>query len=233
MSRLNELRLGVMFLTRLPVGRINNAPPLASLAWTFPLVGVLPALIAWAVFGLTDDALGAALAVGALVLVTGGLHHDGLADFADGIGGGRDRAHVLEIMRDSRIGSYGVLAVGLVLILQTLAIAEVGSLPAFLFLGIGSRVAMLLALRLPPARDGGLGAMTGGAAQRAPGLVAAGIAAIWLGAGCIAALIGVTLAYLVIRALAMRRIGGQTGDVCGAVQLLAETAGWVALALTV
>lgn len=232
MSRLNELRLGVMFLTRLPVGRINNAPPLASLAWTFPLVGVLPALIAWAVFGLTDDALGAALAVGALVLVTGGLHHDGLADFADGIGGGRDRAHVLEIMRDSRIGSYGVLAVGLVLILQTLAIAEVGSLPAFLFLGIGSRVAMLLALRLPPARDGGLGAMTG---------VRRSVLRVWLRRNR--------------RHLAWGRLHrgvdwgharlsghpracdasdrGQTGDVCGAVQLLAETAGWVALALTV
>ena len=231
MSRLTELRLGIMFLTRLPVGRITDAPPLSRAAWTFPLVGVFPALIAWSVFALTGGALGAALAVTALVVVTGGLHHDGLADFADGIGGGRDRAHVLDIMRDSRIGSYGVLALGLALIVQTLSIAQTGSMAAFLFLGISSRAAMLLALRLPPARDGGLGAMAGGAAQLVPGLIAASLAALWLGPAVLLALIGVAVAYTIIRTLALRRIGGQTGDVCGAAQLLSETAGWVALAL--
>ena len=231
MSAIRDLRLGAMFLTRLPVGRLDDPPPLSAVAWTFPLVGLLPGALAGLVFATTGGALGAALAVATLVLVTGGLHHDGLADFADGMGGGRDRAHVLDIMRDSRIGSYGVLALVLTVALQVTAIAKVGSVPAFLFFAIASRVAMLLALRLPPARDGGLGAITGGSATLTPGLAAATATALWLGGAALVALLAMAVAYAVVRRLALRRIGGQTGDVCGAVQLLSETAGWVALAL--
>ena len=141
MSRRDELRLGLMFLTRLPAGRLDSETTLSQAAWTFPLVGLVPGALGWAMFALAGGgALGAALAISAMALVTGALHWDGLADFADGMGGGQDRAHVLEIMRDSRIGSYGVLAMILCALLQVLALAEIGSIPAFLFAGVVSRV---------------------------------------------------------------------------------------------
>ena len=91
-----------------------SAPEITHARWAFPLAGVPLALIVWAVLagagalGL-PPLVGGLLGVTALVLATGGLHHDGLADFSDGMGG-RDRAQRLEIMRDSRVGSYGVLA---------------------------------------------------------------------------------------------------------------------------
>src|SRR5581483_1985388 len=117
----DDLVTASLFLTRLPLARLLRAPPPASAeALThalraFPLVGaaigLIAALVYWvaALFGLAPLP-GALLAVGATVLLTGGLHEDGLADCADGFGGGRDRDSKLAIMRDSRIGSYGVLA---------------------------------------------------------------------------------------------------------------------------
>ena len=114
--RLDEARLALMLLTRLPVGRLKDpVPSLAEARWAYPLVGLVIGAIAWvAHHGALMLGLGplpaALVALGAMVLVTGALHHDGLADFADGLGGGRDPDHRLEIMRDSRIGSYGALA---------------------------------------------------------------------------------------------------------------------------
>ena len=100
-----------MILTRLPAGRIEgNAPPIANAVWAFPLIGALVGLIAGAVFTLAITinlpAFAAALlALASAALVTGGLHEDGLADTADGFGGGQTLSRKLEIMRDSRIGS--------------------------------------------------------------------------------------------------------------------------------
>src|SRR5437763_523525 len=88
--------------------------------WALPLIGLIVGAIAALVLlgaawiGMTP-AVAAGLALAAAVLVTGGLHEDGLADTADGLGGGKDRDHKLAIMRDSRIGSYGVLALMLTL----------------------------------------------------------------------------------------------------------------------
>ena len=114
-ARATEVQLALMLLTRLPAGRIDPAPTIAAAAWAFPLagavVGVLQALVLIAAIGLgLPMAMAAGLALAAGVLATGGLHEDGLADCADGFGGGRSPARKLEIMRDSRIGSYGALA---------------------------------------------------------------------------------------------------------------------------
>lgn len=230
---IDEIRVAILFLTRLPVGRLDTPPELKDAAWAFPIAGLVPALVGWAVFYLAGGALlGAALAVAAMMLVTGGLHFDGLADFADGIGGGRDREHVLTIMEDSRIGSYGVLALIAVALVQVAAIAEVGFAAAFLFLGVLSRIAMLrLLTALPPAREKGLSAIAMGVPHFWRSGLLALVLALWVGWPALWAALAVACTYAVVRRLCRKRMGGQTGDACGATQLLAETAGWAALAL--
>ncbi|WP_343504061.1 adenosylcobinamide-GDP ribazoletransferase [Alloyangia pacifica] len=246
-ARLRELQVAVMLLTRLPAGRIaGDAPSLAAARWAFPLVGALVGLIGWAAFAASlalggAPLLAAALAVAAQVLATGALHVDGLADFADGIGGGRDREHCLEIMRDSRIGSYGVMALILATVLWGAGLAqlgpELGSAAGagwFVLIGMVSRAAMVgLQEVLPPARADGLGRLASGRSRAARamvlglalvGMALAGGAALVLGLLCCG--VAGTLGWL-----ARRRIGGVTGDVLGAVQLVSEVTCWVALAL--
>ena len=105
-----------MFLTRFPVGSsIAPTTKLSATVWTFPLVGALVGLFGGMMFVICNWIglpvwLSAGAAIGATYLATGGLHEDGLADVADGFGGGTDRERKLAIMRDSRIGSYGVAA---------------------------------------------------------------------------------------------------------------------------
>jgi adenosylcobinamide-GDP ribazoletransferase len=232
--RVEEARLALMLLTRLPVGRLAEpAPDLHAARWAFPLVGIPVGAVAAAILAVAHmigmSALAAALlalAVGALL--TGALHLDGLADFADGIGGGRDRAHCLDIMRDSRIGSYGVIALILALGLAATGLADVppeAALAALLFAATGSRLAMLVVLdRLPPAREDGLGRSASGAAQGTwfPGALAVGVLAAWIGPASLPALAAMAAAASATAWLAQRRIGGQTGDVLGATQVASE-----------
>lgn len=234
---LTQFQLAMMALTRLPAGRIDgDVPPLGAAAWAFPVVGIVVGAIAGGVFWLASflglPALAAALlAIGASVLVTGGLHEDGLADMADGFGGGRDVARKLEIMRDSRLGSYGALAMILIIGLTASAIADAGHLLAFIAIGALSRTAMLLPMMLlPPARADGLGATA--ATPVNPSFWVATIIALTLSllALPIAPLAAVVVVTLAIMALAKRHIGGQTGDVLGATQKLTECAAWLALA---
>jgi adenosylcobinamide-GDP ribazoletransferase len=174
----------------------------------------------------------AALGVAAGVLLTGGLHEDGLSDTADGFGGGRDPERRLEIMRDSRIGSYGAAALGLSLLLRWSALASIArpeaGLLALVAAHAASRAPLALFLRLtPPARADGLSASAG-----RPSVMAAGIA-LMLGAAallllgplaaCVAALL-LMLVFAALRQLALAKIGGQTGDVAGALQQAGEIA---------
>jgi adenosylcobinamide-GDP ribazoletransferase len=183
--------------------------------------------------------LAAALAVAALAAITGALHEDGLADVADGFGGGRTREAKLAIMRDSRVGSYGVVALALSLMLRVGALAaltESGfatAAAALILAGAASRAGALAPLALlPAARPDGAGA--GAGRLEIGNLLAAGIttAALALLAGL--ATLGVTRAFFAcvvaggaswaVSALARRHIGGQTGDVAGAAQQIAEIA---------
>jgi adenosylcobinamide-GDP ribazoletransferase len=241
-QRLAELRLAFVFLTRLPVP-LDDARPskVAQAGWAFPVCGAVVGLVAWLGYaagaGLGLPALLCALfAIAAGVLVTGALHEDGLADFADGMGGGRDRARKLEIMRDSATGSYGVLAVILVVASKANAIAEIGTagpaLAALVALGAASRFAMLLAMAvMPPARADGLGKDAGAPTlwRIAVGLALTLLAAAPLGLAGLGAVIGTLAAGAIPAAIAWRQIGGQTGDVLGAVQQIAEIGGWIAL----
>jgi adenosylcobinamide-GDP ribazoletransferase len=240
--RAEELRLAVMLLTRLPAGRLEDpAPSFADAAWAYPLAGGLvgaltgAAYCGFAVLGVPHLAA-ALLALGVGVMATGAMHEDGLADVADGFGGGGDRARKLEIMRDSRVGTYGVVAVVLAIGALASAIAahppELGTFLSFVAIGALSRAMMLLPMTfLPPAREDGLGAQ---AVLASPSFLfaALGIAvvlALPLGLhGLVAIWVMGALAFAVM-ILARRQIGGQSGDVLGATQKLSEVAGWLTL----
>ncbi|HEX4192031.1 MAG TPA: adenosylcobinamide-GDP ribazoletransferase [Stellaceae bacterium] len=243
----DEFFAALTFLTRLPLGRVQADAPLASLAdaaWAFPLVGLVIGAIggvAYAVaFSIGLPALAAALiAVAATALVTGALHEDGLADTADGFGGGATREAKLEIMRDSRIGSFGVIALVVGIGLRTIAIADTGT-PSHAFLALIAAHAlsrgMLPAalLKLDPARTDGLGAGAGRPEQKQV-LIALTLALVIavIATGFRAGLSATIVALIVALAtgwLAQRQIGGQTGDVLGAIEQGAETAALLAAA---
>jgi adenosylcobinamide-GDP ribazoletransferase len=191
--------------------------------------------------------LGAALAVALIALLSGGLHLDGLADTADGLGSRRPAADALEIMRRSDIGPMGVGALVLVLLIQVTAIAAIPRLPlaaaALILAEVTGRVSVVVATSSPAARPGGFGALVADrttAAERAltAGALACGVAAAGLTAGgpalaargLAATLAGLLAGWLVQRA-ARRRLGGMTGDVFGAILQVSATAGLIAAAL--
>src|SRR5271166_6338648 len=210
------------FFTRAPLGDDpSRAAPLDinRVAWAAPLAGAAVGLVGALILALTAKLglpalMRAGLATAALVLATGGLHEDGIADVADGFGGGATRAEKLEIMRDSRIGAYGAIALTLSLLLRVAALAAAldGGL-----CGAGAAAGRLNASALAAAWGSGL------VIALALGLVALGVthalvAALASGAGALAIVL-----------IARRQIGGQTGDVAGAAQQCAEIAAWCGL----
>src|SRR5208283_4375832 len=223
------------------------SPPQANfdfnrMAWAAPVAGAVVGLVG-AVALAAAEALGlppfvaAALAVAALVAATGALHEDGLADVADGFGGGATREKKLEIMRDSRLGSYGALALALALMLRVAplaALTERGlglAIFALVCAGAVSRTAGLLPLLLSaPARRDGAGAAVPrptGEATRLALILAGAASAPLLFAGLsvsqvLGAEIAAALAAFAVTRLAERQIGGYTGDVLGAAQQAAE-----------
>ncbi|WP_264811937.1 adenosylcobinamide-GDP ribazoletransferase, partial [Gluconacetobacter johannae] len=201
-----DLLAGLGLLTRLPVGWLaRGAGPvdMARSVWTWPLAGLGVGVVGGGVLAVLSLAgvprlPAAGWAVAVQILLTGGLHEDGLADMADGFGGGRDRARKLEIMRDSRIGAYGVLALVLSLLLRvTAAAAAAHPIAAMAVAGTLSRAAMTGVLAaLPPARGDGIAGTMGRIPRPALGaglLVAALVAACLpptparAGAACVAA----------------------------------------------
>jgi len=231
----SDLLSAFALLTRLPLPDHRGTG--AASAWAWPLVGaVLGALAAslataalW--LGLTPGVV-AVLVLGLLAMLTGALHEDGLSDTADGLYGGWTRERRLEIMKDSRIGSYGMLALLLVTLARWSALTALlvfgGHWAGLIAAGALSRAPMALVMALlPNARGAGLSHATG---QPSP---ATALLACGLGLGIAVALTGWTGVVLAVSALgaatlvamvALRRIGGQTGDVLGATQQLAEVA---------
>jgi adenosylcobinamide-GDP ribazoletransferase len=233
-----DLRVGFSFLTRLPVNLKpeDGERKLADAAWTFPIVGIAVGVVTatalsvgfW--LGLHPLACGL-LAVAAGVFFTGAMHEDGFADVADGFGGGADKRAKLRIMRDSRIGTYGVLALVLSVGLRAALLAGMAgpgrATVALMAAAIASRAVLPLIMNvLKPARRDGLGA-DAGRPQRADAVIAA-----LIGSGLLLGLIELEAAISVILAtaaaafavasVARRQIGGFTGDVLGAVQQVAE-----------
>jgi adenosylcobinamide-GDP ribazoletransferase len=227
------------FLTRLPLARLAtiDSAPLARSMRAFPLVGIIVGLIGWAALALAawlglPPSATALTALAATVLASGGLHEDGLADTADGFGGGADREHKLAIMRDSRSGAYGIMALIVSFGLRGAALAALSvsaALPALVAAHVVSRAALPLAMRfIAPARPDGLGAGAGqpdDAAQAWCLGIAVVVALLCFGPSHgIVALAVAALAIAAIGFLAERQIGGHTGDVLGAAQQVGEIA---------
>jgi adenosylcobinamide-GDP ribazoletransferase len=242
--QLGHFLVALGFLTRLPVpGSLDHGGDrFARSAPYFPLVGALVGAVGAATLLIASAVLpvpvAAGLAIGAGVLVTGGLHEDGLADTADGLGGGATAERALEIMRDSRIGSYAGLALVFSVGLRWAALAGMASADGAVALAVAhgvSRAAIPPVLRAAPyARATGLASGLAGAVTRTEAAVAVllGLALAVL-AGPICGLVAFMAAagaggFMVT--ILLRRLGGYTGDGLGAVQQVAEVAVMLALA---
>lgn len=245
---------GLRFYTRLPTpqniysgDRLN----LQSIAWSLPIVGIIIGLSGSSIL-LLSFALGLSpiissiLAIATLIVVTGGLHEDGLADFIDCLNG-KTIDHRLAIMRDSRIGAFGALALFITLVLRIAVLTNLveksllGALLVILVMSPLSRVAGLMPLiYLKPVRQDGVAAKA-----VAPTLqifiyllVAMTffgfLPTIWLGhpMNAIFATLAALTGAVVIQWHAKQQLGGYTGDVLGAAQQLAEVGGLLAFSLS-
>ena len=235
--RLQDLPAAFSLLTRLPVGADRSAEFPASSSWAWPVVGAAVGALGGAVAHIlaavgTGTAIAALGAIACMIAATGALHEDGLADSADGLFGGGSTAERLGIMRDSRIGAFGAIAVCLFLIGRHAGLDELlqegRAMGPLIAAGAVSRTVMLIVFRLtPPARSDGLAASVGMPSNLAAGLgccLAAVIAFAAVGwaaapAAALALATGIVFAWF-----ARRRIGGVTGDVLGSVQQIAELA---------
>jgi adenosylcobinamide-GDP ribazoletransferase len=241
----DDLRTAVAFLTRLPMPHPEGAlpPNFVRAHRLFPLVGMAIGAAAGLVclgmrmIGLPDVAA-AALALGASAILTGALHEDGLADVADGFGGGRDVAAKLEIMRDSRLGTYGAL---ILIVSFVTKVSVLAALPNALIVqsliaahALARGVLPAMSISLPYARKDGL-AVNAGRPDLTTAVTAAALAALISVVAlplrdALPSMLAAVACAAGMAWLAHRQIGGQTGDVLGAAEQLGETAILVLLA---
>ena len=232
---LSALSLACVLLTRIPMPTRGGAADLSRSAWAWPLIGLLvgalTALAATVALMLGfPPGLAAAVALATGIVVTGAMHEDGLTDTADGFWGGQTIARRLEIMRDSRIGTYGVLALVFSVLIRWAALSalfDAGWIWVPLLVAAAtSRAAMAVAMHLlPNARHDGLSHDTGRPDRRVvlSGVAIAAVTALGL-AGLAAVWIALTTALVLAGAIQMSRqkIGGQSGDTLGATQQVCE-----------
>ncbi len=240
-----DIPLALVLLTRLPVPRLPEHvfARQAESVWAFPLVGLVVGFLACAVGWVSETSnlptiVSAVLIVSILVIATGAMHEDGLADSADGFWGGFTPERRLEIMKDSQIGTYGVLTLILSQSLRVALIATVlsaGGFAGVLAACIGSRAVMpVLMAGLPNARSSGLSHSVGAPGTGAVMLgvsVALALSLLLVGAVALVPILACAISAAAVAALATNKIGGQTGDVLGAAQQLSEIAFLLALAV--
>jgi len=234
---LRELLVAVQFLTRLPVPAYRFEPEMVmGSAKLFPVVGALVALgavgIEWLLRVHLPASIVAVVVLAYFVMLTGGLHEDGLADTFDGLGAGGERKRMLDIMRDSRIGSFGTLAI----IFSVLARwALLGAIAPGRFAGyvVAAQVlcrwtALPLAAFLPSARTDGLGQKFAGQVSAGSVVVgsvlAFGIVGYCLRREMLIPIVAVALVTLVSGLVYRAKLGGITGDCFGTSNQLAEIA---------
>jgi adenosylcobinamide-GDP ribazoletransferase len=254
------LRTALSLFTVIPVARdpaVSEDGAARAVLW-LPVVGGLLAVAAAGVLaavqaGGHDGArrlLAATLAVAVLGVLTGGLHLDGLADTADGLGSGRRGAEALAIMHRSDIGPFGVMGLLVVVLVQITALAALtpgmASAAALAAAAVTGRVAVVRATGpgSPPARPSGFGALVAGTASARARAVtaalllaavaagAAGLGGLPLVARALGAVAAGLLAGELLRRLALRRLGGMTGDVFGALIEVGTATVLLVLALT-
>ncbi|MDE0589060.1 adenosylcobinamide-GDP ribazoletransferase [Halocynthiibacter sp. C4] len=233
----NDILFALGFLSRLPV-QVNTEAAQergAAAAWAYPVAGAVIgfiAVLAGALAGLLalPEYAVSAVILATLMMLSGALHEDGLADTFDGLWGAYDAENRLLIMKDSRVGTYGVLALGLSLITKFALIhALVSSGAALAIVGAAalSRAPMVMIMSaIPNARRDGISRNVG-RPQTETALLAiiAGISISFLFSGPLAMLHGVVLitcASAVLAYVAQQKIGGQTGDILGASQQISE-----------
>jgi adenosylcobinamide-GDP ribazoletransferase len=250
-----DIARAIAFLSRIPMpqtvfagydgklSRVVRAFPVAGV-----LIGLLPALVFLTMLGLRADRLMAAwVALALQTLISGALHEDGLADTADGIAGGRNRDHMLTIMKDSRIGTYGAVALILSFAIRAAALAAIAravpplmaalTIPAVACL---SRSALVWHWhRLPPAKPDGVAAAAGQPNESALNfaLVSACLLTaflIWPSLGLlplVSTLLATGIAAIVFTWFIRKKLSGHTGDTLGATQQISEIAAFCALAM--
>ena len=251
MSRVREetavLLLAVQLLTRWPVRVAGEYSPERFAAATryYALTGALIGAFAGAVFWLAHLVFPASLAVilstVATLLATGAMHEDGFADTCDGLGGGATRERALEIMRDSRLGTYGVAGLGLMLATKVLALSALPpeTVPWLLIAAhSASRSSAVLAMATSDYVRGE------GIAEPLAGSISRGSVALALATGAavvcvlfvvaapavvLAGLAGLAVGHLVMRAAYERKLGGYTGDCLGGVQQTGEVGMYLAV----
>lgn len=241
----DDFIMALRFFSRLPTGgSAHQKPDLSRIAMALPLaslaIGIVPALLlVGGVLGGLPSYFAAALAVGTMILTSGAMAEDALADAADGLFGGQTAERRLEIMKDSRHGTYGVAALALFIVLRVTALGAIAAINPMaagaIWLAasiVGRSSALWVAVALPPARKDGASATAG----RLPGrnfAVGTAFAALLLfllagpATSVVALAVAVILAIAVAAgwtALCRRLVGGQTGDIIGALGALVEIA---------
>ncbi|MCR9214495.1 MAG: adenosylcobinamide-GDP ribazoletransferase [Proteobacteria bacterium] len=235
---IQEFLVALVFLTRLPM-QLNfsfDISALKSACRAFPLIGLIVGGLSGTVFLLSviagfPEVIAALLAIGAQILITGALHEDAIGDIADGFGGGTNREKKLEIMKDSRVGTYAVVILVLIVLLKAASLTSfpdpVTVFSVLVVCAATSRGMMGWGLFLmQPAREDGLGKQSG-----KPELItvlwltilSVVIAVLVLGpyVGAVALLAGMVGAAIT-GLVAQRQVGGQTGDVLGGIQQVSE-----------
>ena len=236
---LHQLRVAVGFLTRIPMGDVTRGGRIEvdmakAVPW-FPLVGAVIGAAIGGVYVFSDELLNvrvaSVLAVAAGLLITGAFHHDGLADIADAFGGGTTVERRMEILKDSRLGTYGTAALCVAIVGEILAISELKGAEAFAAIVVAHSLGRSMALGamiLAPPAGGGLGADY--MERLSPIGVLAGMlvgvaAAVILSPVFPLITIGVaTVSAVVVVALSIRKIGGINGDVLGAIVVVSGLA---------
>ncbi|MDR2219366.1 MAG: adenosylcobinamide-GDP ribazoletransferase [Methylobacillus sp.] len=237
-----ELRLfftALMFFTRIPCGRFagTTQDDLDGSSRYFPWIGILVGAVGAGIYWVADQFLPQEIAVllsmAATILLTGAFHEDGLADAADGLGGGWEKEQVLAIMQDSRLGSYGALAIFMALLVkfETLAHLSPALLPLVLIAGhaLSRFCALLVMVTQDYVRPNGKAKPLATQLSKGGLLVAAvgglaPLAVFWHAPHLLWALVPVVLTWLWFARKLKRRLGGYTGDCLGAMQQLCELA---------
>jgi adenosylcobinamide-GDP ribazoletransferase len=244
----DDTLVALAFFSRIPISRPGSGFDLARCAAGWPLAGLILALAPAIVFLIARAAdfpalIAAVFALALMVVLTGAMHEDGLADTFDGFGGGETRADKLAIMRDSRLGTYGALALIFAVAVKLVSLSIIGLIPgygalALVCVAVASRsLALWHWTATAPARSEGMANAAGrpDEAALAVGLAIGAVAALALlfafGIPALIALLMAAASVGLFSSLAARQVGGHTGDTIGAGQQLAETLLYAGLAV--